>query len=38
MIGSHTADTFSMRSHAALALPDHAVRAASIAVVVRSFI
>jgi hypothetical protein len=34
MIGSHTADTFSMRSHAALALPDHAVRAASIAVVV----
>ena len=38
MIGSHTADTFSMRSHAAFALPDHAVMAASNAVVVRSFI
>jgi len=26
MIGSHTADTFSMRSHAALALPDRWIR------------
>jgi hypothetical protein len=37
-MGSHTADTFSIRSQAAFAPPDHAAMAASNAVVVRSFI